>query len=155
MKKYLLSLKHIAILLMLSGGLLTCTMKDIVENENEMIEHENVGSKSLTTSSYFYYYQGEKLYFELDTRYVFVSVANEQAAQSFSSRNANSMRNSFSVDIPEGMRSKTQHKRHWAVLNVDDVLSEEAYLEKLADIKHTEKNIITAPYFKGPDFDGL
>ena len=32
---------------------------------------------------YFYYYNGEKQYLELDTRYVFVSVANENTVKAY------------------------------------------------------------------------
>ena len=97
MKKYFF-IKS-AILLILAGFITTCTIRD---EENEMIE--NVGVKSHIASSYFYYYQGERLYFDLDTRYIFVSAPDEQTAQSFSSRHANAMQSSFSVDIPHGTK---------------------------------------------------
>jgi len=137
-----------AVLLILAGFFSTCTME---KTENDRIVDKEIGSKSseYTTTPHFYYYKGEKKYLELDTRYMFVSVADEQTANSFASDNVKS--SSFRIDISEDMRSKTQHKRYWAKLSVKNNLSKEAYLEKLTGIRSTEKNIITAPYFKGGD----
>jgi subtilisin family serine protease len=97
---------------------------------------------------YFYYYGGERQYLELDTKYVFVSVADENTAdRAFTTHNAKY--EPLRIDIPEGNRSRTnQNKRFWSVLSLEDRLSGEAYLAKLVEIKNTEEDLIVAPYFK-------
>ena len=145
MKKHLLSS---AFLLILAGLFSSCNMNEI---ENEWIVNKEAGVKSFenTTTQYFYYYNGEKQYLELDTKYMFVSIADEQIANSFVSDNVKPA--SFRIDLSEGMRSKTQFKRYWATLKVEGNLSEKAYLEKMSGIRSADKDIITAPYFKGGD----
>ena len=97
---------------------------------------------------YFYYYGGERQYLELDTRYVFVSVANENTANRAFIAN-NTKHEPFRTDIPERKLSRTnQNKRFWSVLNFEDRLSDEIYLSKLLEIKNTEKDMIVDPYFK-------
>ena len=97
---------------------------------------------------YFYYYGGERQYLELDTRYVFVSVANENTVSRAFTVN-NLKHEPFRMDIPERKLSRTnQNKRLWSVLNFEDRLSDEAYLAKLLEIRNTEKGLIMAPYFK-------
>ena len=50
---------------------------------------------------YFYYYGGEKQYFELDTRSIFVSVANENTlGKAFTADNTKFK--PLRIDIPEG-----------------------------------------------------
>jgi len=132
---------------MFAGFFSTCTMKEMENEENG--KRVSKSAEDTTKAPYFFYYNGEKQYLELDTRYMFVSVADEETANSFALDHTKS--SSFRIDISEGMRSKTQYKRYWATLSMDDKLSEVAYLEKLSGTRSTEKNIITAPYFKGGD----
>jgi len=97
---------------------------------------------------YFYYYGGEKQYFELDTRYIFVSVADESTADKILV-SYNAKYTPVRVDIPDGNLSRTnQNKRFWSVLKFENKLSDDEYLAKLSEIKNTEKGIIVAPYFK-------
>jgi len=146
MKKYFLF--SISIFLVIAGIFTTCTIKEM---ENEWIENGETGSKSSeeTTTKYFYYYNGEKYYLELDTRYMFVSVADEQTANSFSSDYVNP--SSFRIDISEGMQKRTQYKRYYGILRMENNLSEKAYLDKLTITRSSENDVITAPYFKGGD----
>ena len=99
---------------------------------------------------YFYYYQGEKQYLELDTEHIFVSFVDENIAKSFSSYNVKY--NPMQLDIPEGKRTNN-NIRYWTVLNFNERLSEESYWRKLKEIKSIGKNIITAPYFKNRNKD--
>jgi len=93
---------------------------------------------------YYYYYNGVKQYFELDTKHIFVSVDNENVAGIFASYN----HLPFSADISEGKRSKTDFNRLWSVISFEENYSQEAYLTKLAEIKNKESNLIVAPYLK-------
>ena len=103
---------------------------------------------------YFYYYNGEKQYFELDTRYVFVSVADENTAnRAFAVHNAKY--ESLRTDIPKGKQSKTNNKRFWTVLSFEEKSSDETYLAKLSEIKHSGKDVVVAPYFKTKDQDKI
>ena len=97
-------------------------------------------------TSYFYYYDGEKQYFELDTKHVFVSAADENSNQFFSSFNAT--HTPSRADIPKGRQSKSNYKRFWTVLSFEEKFSDEAYLKKLTEIKNAGNDIIVAPYFK-------
>ena len=96
---------------------------------------------------YFYYYRGEKQYLELDTRHIFVSVADESAAKEFTFGNASHL--PFQADLPEGWQSKTDHRRFWTTLSFEEIISDEAYLAKLSEIQNFREDIIVAPYFKG------
>jgi len=96
---------------------------------------------------YFYYYGGEKQYFELNTSYAFVSVADDNTAnRAFATYNATY--EPFRIDIPEGKQSKTYTKRVWTLLSFEEKFSDEAYLSKLYEIKHLGKDVIVAPCFK-------
>jgi len=97
-------------------------------------------------SQYFYYYDGKKQYFELDTKHVFISVSEKDTAYSFTSERIE--QTPFQMDIPKGMLSKTIHKRFCAKLSFNDNLSEREYLEKLSEIKNSRNDIIVSPYFK-------
>jgi subtilisin family serine protease len=98
---------------------------------------------------YYYYFQGEKQYLALDTKHIFISASDENTAEKVFAL-CNVKYEPLRIDIPEGKRSKTkQSKRFWSVLSIEDVvLSDEAYLVKLSEIKNTGKDLIVAPYFK-------
>jgi subtilisin family serine protease len=95
---------------------------------------------------YFYYYGGEKQYFELDTRYIFVSIANEQAASELEFEGI--AKQSLLIDIPETIETRIYSRRFWAKLSIENHISEETYLAKLAEIKNSNEELIVAPYFK-------
>ena len=78
--------KHTAFLWMFAGLIYSCTMKEMENGYDTNFEMDSNTSDSNSTL-YFYYYGDEKQYFELDTRYIFVSAADEQAANSFVSEN--------------------------------------------------------------------
>ena len=101
----------------------------------------------------FYYYKGEKQYLELDTRFIFVSVADEKAADIFFANNLT--RQPLRVDITNKMQSETGYKRFWTKLSLEDNLSEETYMAKLSEINNSGKDIIAAPYFKNKHQDNI
>jgi len=93
---------------------------------------------------YFYYYNGTKQYLELDKKRVFISVTDKTLADTLGLR-----QQTFRVDIVDNTQSRTDYpKRVWAMLVIEDSLSDEAYFAKLSEIKNKGRNIITAPYFK-------
>jgi len=95
---------------------------------------------------YFYYYKGEKQYLELNTSYVFISAADEnavgQAASLLNARQSEPLR----TDVQEG--SRTGRNRFWTTLSFDERLSDEAYLSRLSEIRNTGKDVIVAPCFQ-------
>jgi len=96
---------------------------------------------------YFYYYDGKKQYFELNTSHAFVSFADDNTAnRALATHNATY--EPFRIDIPEGKQSKTNTKRFWTVLSFEEKFSDEVYLAKLSEIKHSGKDVIVAPCFK-------
>ena len=80
---------------------------------------------------YFFYQQGERLYLELDTRYAFISVANNNAnmIRAFAANGA--MQNPLRADVLGSMHLQSGHKRYWTILNFENELSNEAYLALL------------------------
>jgi hypothetical protein len=105
---------------------------------------------------YFYYYDGNKQYLELDTKHIFVSVADEYTAHLFASDNSDiATYQPFRVDIPEGWQSKTNYKRFWTMLNLEEKFSEEVYMAKLLELKNVAQDIIVAPYFKNQHKDKI
>ena len=102
-----------------------------------------IGIKAQTP--YFYYYQDEKQYLELDTKHIFISATNEKTVDIFASKNVQHL---LGVDIPEKVRYESDYRRFWTILSVEDNLSDRTYLEKLSEIKNMERDIIAAPYFK-------
>ena len=95
---------------------------------------------------YYYYYGDEKQYLELDTKHIFVSVADETSADVFAS--SEKTVRPFRADIPVEWQSKSGYKRYWTKLTVEEHLSDEAYLEKLSEIKSRGKDILVSPWFK-------
>ncbi|MCL2130867.1 MAG: S8 family serine peptidase [Lentimicrobiaceae bacterium] len=95
---------------------------------------------------YFYYYNGQKQYLELDTRYVFVSVSESDTANAVVVGKLH--QNALRADIPATVQSRTQYKRFWAELSVEDSLSDAVYLAKLSEMKNAGQDIIVSPYFK-------
>ena len=97
---------------------------------------------------YFFYYDGEKQYLELDTRHFFISVTDETTvSRAFASFDAK--HEPLRIDIPEGKLTRTnQNRRFWSVLSFENRLSEKEYFAKLSEIKNSENGIIVAPSFK-------
>jgi subtilisin family serine protease len=100
---------------------------------------------------YFYYIDGKKEFFELDTRYIFVSVAHESMADILGLR-----RQVFQIDAVKEDNQRTDYnKRFWAEVRVEDNLSDEAYLAKLSEIRNKGEDIIVAPYFRNQYLDKI
>jgi hypothetical protein len=62
--------KYAAVLLLLAGSFYSCEMKDLENEWNDSTWNKNGEAelRGYTETPYFYYYGGEKQYFELDTR---------------------------------------------------------------------------------------
>ena len=100
-------------------------------------------------SQHFYYFQGQRQYLELDTRYVFISVSDENIMNSRAFSVPNARFEPLRIDIPEGKRSRAnQNKRFWTVLNLEEGVSDEVYLSMLNEIRSIESNVIVAPFFR-------
>jgi hypothetical protein len=97
-------------------------------------------------SSYFYYAEGKKHYFELDTKHIFISVIERDAIYSFGSDR--SIQTPFQIDITKSMQLRTNYKRYCAKLSFNDSLSEGAYWDIISEIKNSRNDIIVSPYFK-------
>jgi len=97
---------------------------------------------------YFYYYGGQRQYLELDTRYIFISVADENVTnRTFATYNIRY--EPLHMDIPERKRSiANQNERFWSVLSFEERMSDEAYLAKLAELRSTRSDLIVAPFFR-------
>jgi len=104
---------------------------------------------------YFYYNDGERQYFELDTRYIFISVTEEEIAKkTFATQNAKY--EPLRADIPEGLLSQTNQKRRfYTTLSFEESISEEDYLRKMDEIKNSDERIIVAPHFKNKYVDQI
>ena len=151
----------IAILLLaLTGYFYSCTGMEL---ESQTVENEKIATRTMgfpETSRFYYYYGNERQYLQLNTRYMFVSVADESIADVLASRNIRHQ--PLSVDIPAEMQQSTMSQaavgsrtRLYTVLSLDEAMSEEAYLTKLSEISNLSSGIIVAPYFKNRYFDRI
>lgn len=93
-------------------------------------------------SEYFYYYGGERQYFELYTRSIFISIANEETADILGLE-----REMFQIDIVRENIRHEYNRRLWTELRLDSSMSNDAYLAKLSEIRSMGDDIIVAPYF--------
>ncbi|MDR2911561.1 MAG: S8 family serine peptidase [Bacteroidales bacterium] len=136
-------LKFTALLPALFSIFSACTKTEI---PTRVVESDMATRAEYYDTPYFYYYESEKQYFYLDTRYVFVSVVDETDAKIFDSHGIRYQ--PLSVDIPESWNIDVRQRRFWTILSFDVVLSDEEYLAKLSEIKSWGEDIIVAPYFK-------
>jgi subtilisin family serine protease len=147
-----ITLKYaVMLLLILVGGFSSCTS---IEIESQESEKQKIDTRAVefTKTPHFYYYGGERQYLQLNTRYMFVSMANEGIVNMIASL-SNVKHQPLRVDIPEEMQSTrsravTAHQRFYTVLSFDEEMSEEAYLTKLLEISSLSPDLIVAPYFK-------
>jgi subtilisin family serine protease len=100
---------------------------------------------------YFYYYNNQKQYLELNTSYFFVSVSDTTQMIEFDEV----AHHPFRLDIPSKTNAATNYKRFWSRLNLEDDLSVDAYLITLSKIKNSGDDIIVAPYFKNTEFSRI
>ncbi|MDR2936330.1 MAG: S8 family serine peptidase [Rikenellaceae bacterium] len=144
-------LKSVLFFLILSGCFSSCTrIEEDLSPNNEIATRAAEGSDE---TPYFYYYDGEKQYFELDTRYVFVSVQDERNAEVLAAHDLKYQ--PLSVDIPESWKIDVRQRRFWTTLSFDTTLSDEEYLIKLSEIRTWGKDILVAPYFKNEHQDKI
>ena len=98
---------------------------------------------------FFYYYQGERQYLELDTRYVFISISDESIMNSRAFSVPNARFEPLRTDIPERKRTRAdQSRRYWSILSFEERLSNETYLTMLSEIRNLGSDLIVAPFFR-------
>ncbi|MDR0733980.1 MAG: S8 family serine peptidase [Dysgonamonadaceae bacterium] len=91
----------------------------------------------------YYYYNGEKQYFNLDKSRLFVSVADTSQLNEV----LDIQKAKFKRDIPVNRQVRKEYsKRYWMELSLPDSLSENQYQSKIALIKQNN-NAVIAPYF--------
>ena len=81
---------------------------------------------------YFYYYKGEKQYFELDTKHIFVSFADTTHVFVLDSVKHGTLE----FNASKKTQSESINNRVWTILEVEDNLSETTYWTKLSEIKN-------------------
>jgi hypothetical protein len=86
--------------------------------------------------NYFYYYQGKKQYLELDTKHIFVSVADKNMIDMVE---PNIKKMPILADIPEKVQSRNNRKRFWTRLSIENDLSDNLYLVKLSEMRKNSK----------------
>lgn len=104
----------------------------------------------LSSQGYFYYYQGEKQFLELDTGYVFVSTVNKSALQgsnlvSKKSLNLNKERTSPLLR----QRQNIETDFYWTELELSGSDLRGTYTERVGILKQIDGVQVISPYFKG------
>ena len=105
---------------------------------------------------YYYYYNGEKQYLTLDTKHAFLSLKEQQLPDSI--RQSNSIRaTAFRADNSDKKQYQAKQgiNRFYTRLDFDEQLSDEQYLNLLADMKRQNSGAIISPYFKIGDSDKI
>jgi len=97
---------------------------------------------------YYYYYKGEKQYLTLHTEYAFISVKEQSVPNSIQQRSIQTTALRSDNSDRKQYQGKNRTSRYYAELKLEKNLSEKQYLELLEDIKHQNKDVIIAPYFK-------
>ena len=147
------TLKYMAVLLLIVAGYLSaCTSMELDSQEfgNEVIETRAM--EFVGTSRFYYYYGNERQYLQLNTRYMFVSMADESTVSMLASISS-ARHQPVSVDIPNEVqsisdRTITARQRFYTTLSFDEAMSEREYLAKLSEISNLVEGVIVAPYFK-------
>ena len=100
---------------------------------------------------YYYYYNNEKQYLNLDTEHAFLSVKNQQMPDSIAQRTVRAtVLRSDNVEKIQNQAKNTTN-RFYAELQLGENLSEQQYLNLLAEMKQQNKDAIILPYFKFSD----
>ena len=107
------------------------------------------------TPYYFYSYTGEKVYLSLDAKSAFLSLKEQQEPESIQQRSirTNSLRSDDSDR--KQYQAKQGTSRFYTKLDFEENLSDEQYLNLLADMKRQNKAAIISPYFKTNKTDGI
>jgi len=107
--------------------------------------------KAAPDSNYFYNHLNEKVFLTLNTGYAFLSAREPQLPDDIAQRGITATGfQSCGAENKQGWKGKTHTPRYGATLSINNELTEEQYLELLADIKLKNPTIIIAPFFKMP-----
>jgi hypothetical protein len=99
-------------------------------------------------SKYYYYYQTEKLYLELNTDFVFVSVVGDEA------RNVDLFKKGTGILKKEGLSDKMKQKLnssddfYWGEIKIGENTSNTNFNEKVSALRLNKNVQIVSPYFK-------
>jgi len=97
---------------------------------------------------YFYDHEGEKVFLSLNTKYAFLSVKEPQLPADIKQRGIKAEEFLSDGSDKKGQYlGKTPVSRYCTELSIEKYLTNEQYLELLADIKRKNKDVIIAPYF--------
>jgi len=104
--------------------------------------------KAAPDSNYFYNHLKEKVFLTLNTGYAFLSAREPQLPDDIAQRGITATK-----FLPDGSdklpyKGKVATPRYIAEISINKNLTDEQYLELLADIKRKNPTVIIAPYFK-------
>lgn len=110
----------------------------------------------ISAQEHYYYYNGEKIYLELNPDYIFVSGANKNSIKNASVTNSVNGMNSSNIkeDLTANSLETTKNfkksnsLRYWRELKVQSKVSKTSYLSEVEKLKEVNKDLIIAPYFK-------
>lgn len=113
-------------------------------------------STALMSQQYHYYYRGAQVPLSLNTDYAYLLLDGIQSQAALQGMVGDAKVNVFAKYDPanslDRMGKTSTSTRHWAEIQFAGNLSEEAYLQRLAQLKRLPGILYTGPYFsKGPD----
>ena len=124
----------------------------------------SVNAFAQTTSSYYHYYKGEKVYLKLNTEYIYLSLEENFSEESLSASLGDAIelsrfgkdqsQTSLETDRGEVAGWKNQ-ERYWAELKIVGHLSEQAYMDKMKQLNKMNSVTRAAPYFKAGKTDRI
>ena len=109
----------------------------------------------------FYYYEGEKIYFPLNTEYAFVTLSGLTTSKNLKTELAkkgievimfekeNIRKKLNAIDHKPAYRQEVETS--WAVLKFAKSITEQNYQSKLVELEQLQYILYAAPYFKTPD----
>jgi len=101
----------------------------------------------LNAQTPYYYYKNEKQYFSLNTKHAFLSLKEQQIPEDIAQRNITVSKLKSDKANEMLYKGKPGIRRFHAVLNFNDNLEDEQYLEMLSDIKNNNSDVIITPYY--------
>lgn len=109
--------------------------------------------KAQESPYYFYNYDGQKVYLSLNTEHAFISTKEKQLPVNIQQlRNTVAELQSDKSD-QKHYQNKKGTNRFYTILNFEEIMSDEQYLNLLSDIKHQNGDVIISPFFKIKDDD--
>lgn len=97
---------------------------------------------------YYYYYEGEKQYLELNTEYAFLSLKEHNMPDDILQRNITYTELKSDNSNKKHFQENNASSRFYTRLSFNENLTEEQYWALLCDMKQKNKDIIIAPFFK-------